>query len=54
MQHLQYNIIYCDKTGKSMKLFNLEMDTTEIKSGVFLTKFGYKLLLSLSAQPDCV
>ena len=24
------------------------------KSGVFLTKFGHKLLLSLSAQPDYV
>ena len=37
-----------------MKLFNLEMDSTVFKSGVFLTKFGHKLLLSSSAQPDCV
>ena len=28
-----------------MKLFNLEMDSTVFKSGVFLTKFGQKLLL---------
>ena len=37
-----------------MKLFNLEVDSTVFKSGVFLTKFGLKLLLSLSAQPDYV
>ena len=38
-----------------MKLFNLEMDSAVFKAGVFLTKFGHKLLLSLSAQPDlCV
>ena len=37
-----------------MKLFNLEIDTTVFKSGVFLTKFGHKLLLSLSAQTDYV
>ena len=35
-----------------MKILNLEMDSTVFKSGVFLTKFGQKLLLSLSAQPD--
>ena len=37
-----------------MMLFNLEMDSTVFKSGVFLTKFGHKLLLSLSAQFDNV
>ena len=37
-----------------MKLFNLEMDSTVFKLGVFLTKFGHKLLVSLSAQPDYV
>ena len=35
-----------------MKSINLEMDSTVFKSGAFLTKFGHKLLLSLSAQPD--
>ena len=35
-----------------MKLFNLEMDSTVFKLGVFLTKFGHTLFLSLSAQPD--
>ena len=33
------------KTGKYMKLFNLEVDSTVFKSGVFITKFGHKLLL---------
>ena len=42
------------KTGKKMKLFNLELDSTVLKSGVFLTKFGHELLLSLSALPDYV
>ena len=37
-----------------MKLFSLEMDSTVFKSGEFLTKFGHKVLLSLSPQPDCV
>ena len=37
-----------------MKLFKLEMDSTVFKSGVFLTKFGQKLLLSLSPHPDYV
>ena len=33
-----------------MKLFHLEMDSTVFKSGVFLTKFGHKLLLSVSVS----
>ena len=37
-----------------MKLFNLKIDSTVFKSGVFLTKFGHKLLLYLFAQPDYV
>ena len=37
-----------------MKLINLEVDSIVIKSGVCLTKFGLKLLLSLSVQPDNV
>ena len=37
-----------------MKLINLVMDSTVFKSGVFFAKFGHKLLLSLSAQPDYV
>ena len=43
--------------GCVMKLLSLEMDSshsTVFKSDVFLTKFGHKLLLSLSAQPDYV
>ena len=35
-----------------MKVINIEMDSTMFKSGVFLAKFGHKLLLSLSLQPD--
>ena len=38
-------VIYCDQDRCVMKLFNLEMDSTMFKSGVFLTKFGHKLLL---------
>ena len=47
-------VIYCDQDRCVMKLFNLEMDSTVFKSGVFQTKFGHKVLLSLSAQPDYV
>ena len=47
-------VMYCDQDRYVMKLFNIEMDSTVFKSGVFLTKFGHKLLLSLSAQPDYV
>ena len=47
-------VIYCDQDRYVMKLFNIEMDSTVFKSGVFLIKFGYKLLLSLSAQPDYI
>ena len=42
------------KTGKYLKLFSLEVDSTVFKSGVFLTKFRHKLLLSLSARPEYV
>ena len=38
-------VIYCDQDRYVMKLFNLEMDCTVFKSGLFLTKFGNKLLL---------
>ena len=37
-----------------MKLFNLENGLNCVHRGVFLTKFGYILFLSLSAQPDNV
>ena len=47
-------VIHCDQDRYIMRLFNLVMDTTVFKSGVFLTKFGHKLLLSSSAQPDYV
>ena len=47
-------VIYCDQDRCEMKSFNLEMDSTVFSSGVFLTKFGHKLLLPLSAQPDNV
>ena len=42
------------KTGVKMKLFNLGNGLFFAQSGVFLTEFGHKLLLSLSAQPDNV
>ena len=47
-------VIYCDQDKYVLKLFNLEMDSTVLKSGVFLTKFGHNLLLFLSAHPDYV
>ena len=47
-------VIYYDQDRCVMKCFDLEMASTVFKSGVFLTKFGHKLLLSLSAQPDYV
>ena len=50
--YLSPTVIYCDQDRYVMKLFNLEMDSTVCKSGVFLTKFGHKLHISLSAQPD--
>ena len=34
------------------KLSDLENEIYRVQKGVFLTKFGHKLLLSLSAQPD--
>ena len=37
-----------------MKLINLEVDSIVIKSGVCLTKFGLKLLLTLSVMCDSV
>ena len=40
------------KTGVKMKLFNLGNGLYCVQSGVFLTKFGHRLLLSLSAQSD--
>ena len=52
--YLTPKVIYCDQDKCVMKLFNLEMDSTVFKSGVFLTKFEHKLLPSLSAQPDYV
>ena len=33
-------------------LFHLENEIYRVQSVVFPTKFGHKLLLSLSAQPD--
>ena len=37
-----------------MMLISLEMDSSVLKVVVFLTTFGHKLLISLSAQPDYV
>ena len=34
------------------KLSDLENEIYHVQLGVFLTKFGHKLLLSISAQPD--
>ena len=36
------------------KLFQIENGLYRVQSDVFLTKFGHKLLLSLSAQLDNV
>ena len=47
-------VIYCDQDRCVMKLFNVEMDSTVFKPGVFLTKFVHKLFLPLSAQPDYI
>ena len=46
-------VMYNDQDRCVMKLFNFEMDSL-FKSGAFLPNFEHKLLLSLSAQPDCV
>ena len=45
-------VIYCDQDMYVMKVFNLGLDSPAFKLGVFLTKFGHKVLLSLSAQAD--
>ena len=42
------------KTGELMKLFTLGNGLYYVQSGVFLTKFGRRLLLFLSAQSDNV
>ena len=53
--HLQYKYyIKVTKTGALMQLSNLENEIYYVQYGVFLTKCGHKLLLSLSAQPDYV
>ena len=52
--YITRTVIYCDQGRCVMKPLNLEMDSTVFRSGVFLTKFGHKLLVSLSAQPDYV
>ena len=52
--YITLTVIYCDQDRYVMKLFNLKMDSTVFKSDVFLTKFGHKLVLSLSAQPNYV
>ena len=44
-------VIDCDQDSCVM---NLKVESTVFKSGVFLTKLGQKLLISLSAQPDYV
>ena len=47
--------IYCDQDRYvNESCSTLKVDSTVFKSGVLLTKFGNKLLLSLSAQPDNV
>ena len=35
-------------------LSDLENEIYRVQYGVFLTKFGHKLLVSLSAQPDYI
>ena len=42
------------KTGVYMKLFNLGNGLYCVQTGVFLTKYGHRLLLYFSAQPDNV
>ena len=43
---------YCDQDRCEEKLANLENEIYRVQYGAFLTKFGHKSLLSLSAQPD--
>ena len=53
--YLTSAVIYCDQDRYVMTLFSLiKVDSTVIKSGVFLTKFGHDFLFSLSAQSDYV
>ena len=51
--YMSPTVIYCDKDRK-VSCSALKVDSAVFKSGVFLTKFGHKLFLSLSAQPDYV
>ena len=44
----------CDPRQVCKKLSDLENEIYRVQKGVFLTKLGHKLLLSLSAQPDYV
>ena len=46
-------VIYCDQDRYVMKLFNLEMDSTVFKSGVFLTKFGHIVVLIFITRVIC-
>ena len=52
MQHLQ--LFTLTKTGVKYTYSTMKVGSSVFKSGVFLTKFELKLLLSLSAQPFCV
>ena len=53
MQEYLYKHLQCDQDRRVMKLFNLEIDYTVLKLGVFLTKFGHKLLLYLLSLIMC-
>ena len=48
--YITSTVIYCEKDRCS----TLNLDSIVFKSGVFLTKLGQTLILSLSAQPDYV
>ena len=58
MSHQRHFDVMCllggTKTRVCKKLSDLENEIYRVQEGVFLTKFGHKLLLSLSAQPDYI
>ena len=52
MSHRRHVPAGCDQDRYVKKLSDLENEIYRVQSGVLPTKFGHKLLLSLSAQPD--
>ena len=52
MSHRRHVPAGFDQDSYVKRCVDLENEIYRVKSGVLPTKFGHKLLLSLSAQPD--